>query len=167
MTDDEWAYFEPFLIRRDGRPPRNHRRVLDAVFWLMRTGAPWRDLPEKFGNWNSIFRQLRRWADSGVWDVILEALASSGVCDAALQMIDATIIRAHHCAAGGKGGRVQRAWPFTRRLPHQINARTNAEGLPIGIVITPGQAPRCHRLSGPDAGNRLRSRTDARRQGLR
>ena len=105
MTDDEWAYFEPFLIHRGGgRPPRNHRRVLDAVFWLMRTGAPWRDLPEEFGNWNSIFRQFRRWADSGVWDVILQALAGSGVCDATLQMIDATIIRAHHCAAGGKGG---------------------------------------------------------------
>jgi transposase len=106
MTDDEWAYFEPFLIHRGGgRPPRNHRRVLDAVFWLMRTGAPWRDLPEGFGNWNSIFRQFRRWADSGVWDVILEGLAGSGVSDAALQMIDATIIRAHHCAAGGK------VWP--------------------------------------------------------
>lgn len=62
MTDDEWAFFEPFLIRRGGRPPGNHRRVLDAVFWLMRTGAPWRDLPEEFGNWNSIFRQFRRWA---------------------------------------------------------------------------------------------------------
>jgi transposase len=104
MTDDEWAYFEPFLIHRGGgRPPRNHRRVLDAVFWLMRTGAPWRDLPEEFGNWNSIFRQFRRWADSGIWDVILEGLAESGVGEAALQMIDATIIRAHHCAAGGRG----------------------------------------------------------------
>ena len=59
LTDDEWAYFEPFLIRRAGRPPRNHRRVMDATFWLMRTGAPWRDLPEEFGNWNSIFRQFR------------------------------------------------------------------------------------------------------------
>jgi transposase len=92
MTDDEWAYYEPFLIRCGGRPPRNHRRVLDAVFWQMRTGAPWRDLPEEFGNWNSIFRQFRRWADSGVLDVILEALAGSGACDVA-----------HHCAGGGKG----------------------------------------------------------------
>jgi transposase len=103
MTDDEWAYFGPFLIRQTGRPPRSHRRVLDAVFWQMRTGAPWRDLPEEFGNWNSIFRQFRRWADSGVLDVILEALAGSGACDAALQMVDATIVRAHHCAGGGKG----------------------------------------------------------------
>jgi transposase len=62
-----------------GRPPHNHRRVLDAVFWLMQTGAPWRDLPEEFGNWNSIFRQFRRWADGGV---ILEALAGSDACDA-------------------------------------------------------------------------------------
>src|SRR5246500_2019915 len=99
-----WAYFEAFLIRGTGWPPRDHRRVLDAVFWVMRTGAPWRDLPEEFGNWNSIFRQFRRWADSGVWDVILETLAGSGACDAALQMVDATIVRAHHCAAGGKGG---------------------------------------------------------------
>jgi transposase len=104
MTDDEWAYFEPFLTHHRGRPPANHRRMLDAVFWLMRTGAPWRDLPEEFGNWNSIFRQFRRWADSGIWDVILEALAGSGVAETTLQMMDAaTIVRAHHCAAGGKG----------------------------------------------------------------
>jgi transposase len=104
MTDDEWAHFEPFLIHRGWRPAAAQpSRVLDAVFWLMRTGAPWRDLPEEFGNWNSIFRQFRRWADSGIWDVILEGLAESGVADAALQMIDATIIRAHHCPAGGKG----------------------------------------------------------------
>ena len=138
MTDDEWAYFEPFLIHRGGgRPPRNHRRVLDAVFWLMRTGAPWRDLPEEFGNWNSIFRQFRRWADSGIWDVILEGLAESGVGDAALQMIDATITRAHHCAAGGRGGlsatrSVARA---AASLPKSTPAPT-----PIGVVITPGQA---------------------------
>jgi transposase len=104
MSDEEWAYFEPFIVRGGGRPPRNHRRVLDAIFWIMRTGVPWRDLPEEFGNWNSVFRQFRRWADSGIWDIILDALAGSEVSDTDLQMIDATIIRAHHCAAGGKGG---------------------------------------------------------------
>ena len=104
----------------------------------MRTGAPWRDLPEGFGNWNSIFRQFRRWADSGVWDVILEGLAGSGVSDAALQMIDATIIRAHHCAAGGRAER--NALGRSRGgFSTKINARTNAEGLPIGVVIRPGR----------------------------
>ena len=129
MTDDEWAYFEPFLIRRGGRPPRNHRRVLDAVFWLMRTGAPWRDLPEEFGNWNSIFRQFRRWADSGVWDVILEALARSGLCDAALQMIDATVIRAHHCAGGGKGGP-----GATRSAVRAVASRPRSTPAPMPMV---------------------------------
>src|SRR5215470_17239515 len=141
MTDDEWAYFEPFLIHRGGgRPPRNHRRVLDAVFWLMRTGAPWRDLPEEFGNWNSIFRQFRRWADSGIWDVILEGLAESGVADARLQMIDANHPRAS-LRGWRKGGTERNALGRSRGgFSTKINARTNAEGLPIGVVITPGQA---------------------------
>jgi transposase len=71
MTDDEWAIVAPFLIIPSlrGRPPANHRRVLDGVFWITRTGAPWRDLPEAFGNWNSIWQQFRRWCESGVWDV--------------------------------------------------------------------------------------------------
>lgn len=107
MTDVEWAFFEPFLTGRceqGGRPPRDHRRVLDAVFWIARTGAPWRDLPEELGNWNSVWRQFRRWSVSGVWDVLLQALADMGGGAETLQMIDSTIIRAHHCAAGAKGG---------------------------------------------------------------
>jgi transposase len=104
MTDEEWTIFERFVVGRTGKPPRNHRRVLNGIFWIGRTGAPWRDLPDEFGKWNSVFRQSRRWADSGIWDVMLEALAESQVSDATLQMIDATIVRAHHCAAGGRGG---------------------------------------------------------------
>jgi transposase len=138
MTDDEWACFEPFLIHRSGgRPPRNHRRVLDAVFWLMRTGAPWRDLPEEFGNWNSIFRQFRRWVGSGTWDVILEALAGTRVSDAALQMVDATIIRAHHLRGRWKRGAERNALGRSRG---GFSTKINAAGLPIGVVITPGQA---------------------------
>src|SRR5580658_1483057 len=156
MTDEEWAYFEPFLIHRGGgRPPRNHRRVLDAVFWLMRTGAPWRDLPEEFGNWNSIFRQFRRWADSGVWDVILQALAGSGVCDATLQMIDATIIRAHHCAAGGKGG-PSATRSVVRAAASRPNQRTHQRRGPADRRRDyPRASARCHRVPSPDAGDQL------------
>ena len=66
MTDDEWAIVAPFLIipsLRGGRPPANHRAVLDGVFWINRTGAPWRDLPEAFGNWNS--HRLRKEREKG------------------------------------------------------------------------------------------------------
>ena len=81
VIDDERAYFGPFLIRRGGRSPHHHRRVLNAGFLADANRWPWRDLPEEVGNWNSIFRPFRRWADSGIWDVILEALAGRGACD--------------------------------------------------------------------------------------
>ena len=107
MTDEEWAFFEPFVTHmsaQGGRPPSNHRRVLDGVFWIARTGAPWRDLPEELGNWNSVWRQFRRWSTSGLWDLLLQALADTGGDAETLQMLDSTIVRAHHCAAGAKGG---------------------------------------------------------------
>lgn len=107
MTDEEWAIVEPFLATpssRGGRPPNDHRRTLDGIFWICRTGAPWRDLPEAFGNWNSVWRQFHRWCLSGVWDVLLQALADGGGELDMLQMIDSTIVRAHRCAAGEKGG---------------------------------------------------------------
>jgi Transposase and inactivated derivatives len=107
LTDEEWSFFEPFVVSVSplgGRPAGDHRRVLDGVFWIARTGAPWRDLPAELGNWNSVFRQFRRWTASGLWDVMLEALADGGGEADLLQMIDSTIVRAHHCAAGGRGG---------------------------------------------------------------
>ena len=107
LTDKEWAFFEPFVVETGplrGHPPGGHRRVLDAVFWVARTGIPWRDLPPELGNWNSVHRQYRRWTTSGLWDVLLQALADGGGDADALQMIDSTIVRAHHCAARAKGG---------------------------------------------------------------
>ena len=77
---------------------------MDGIFWIARTGSPWRDLPEEFGKWSSVYRQFRRWTLAGLWELILEALYQSGAGPATVQMIDSTIIRAHHMAAGAKGG---------------------------------------------------------------
>ena len=107
MEDPEWAFFEQFItaIRgRGGRPASNHRLVLDGIFWIARTGAQWRDLPEEFGKWSSVYRQFRRWTLAGLWEFMLETLNASGAKPAQVQMIDSTIIRAHHQAAGAKGG---------------------------------------------------------------
>jgi len=107
LSDAEWAFFEPVLVAQGpkrGRPPKDHRNVLDGIFWIARTGAPWRDLPDEFGKWGSVYRQFLRWSVSGVWDVLLEAVANSRAAPDTVQMIDSTVIRAHHCAAGGKGG---------------------------------------------------------------
>jgi transposase len=103
MSDAEWAFFEPFVKSKTGRPAE-HRRTLDGIFWIVRTGAPWRDLPKELGEWNSVYQQFRRWSRSGLWDLLLETLASSGALAKTVQMIDATVIRAHHQAAGAKGG---------------------------------------------------------------
>ena len=107
MADEEWAFFEAFILAirgRGGRPASNHRRVLDGVFWIARTGAQWRDLPEEFGKWSSVYRQFRRWTLAGLWELILESLNDSEAAPPQVQMIDSTIIRAHHLAAGAKGG---------------------------------------------------------------
>jgi transposase len=107
MSDEEWTFFERFILAArapNGRKPTNHRLVLDGVFWIARTGAPWRDLPDEFGKWSSVYRQFRRWTLAGLWEVIMDALNQSGAVPHALQMIDSTVVRAHHQAAGAKGG---------------------------------------------------------------
>ena len=107
MSDGEWAFFERFIFAvraPNGRKPTNHRLVLDGIFWIARTGAPWRDLPAEFGKWSSVYRQFRRWTLAGLWEEIMDALNQSGAVPSALQMIDSTVIRAHHQAAGAKGG---------------------------------------------------------------
>lgn len=119
MSDEEWAFHERFILAvraPNGRKPMNHRLVLDGIFWIARTGSPWRDLPEEFGKWSSVHRQFRRWTLAGLWEGILEALNESGLVPDALQMIDiepvsatgssepARVVRAHHQAAGAKGG---------------------------------------------------------------
>lgn len=103
ISDAEWMFFEPFVATKTGRPT-DYRRVLDGIFWVTRTGAPWRDLPEELGKWNSVYQQFRRWSLAGLWDALLDALAGSGAAPKTIQMIDSTVIRAHHQAAGAKGG---------------------------------------------------------------
>ena len=105
MSDEEWAFFAPLVIEagpRRGRRPRDHRLVLDGVFWIARTGSAWRDLHDHFGKWSSVYRQFRRWTLSGLWDVLLTALNESGEGQDSVQMIDSTVVRAHQHAAGAQ-----------------------------------------------------------------
>ena len=98
ISDQEWSFFEPFVVSKgpkSGRPASDHRLILDGVFWIARTGAPWRDLPQDFGKWSSVYRQFRRWSISGLWDAMLEALNASSSDRQSVQMIDSTVIRAH------------------------------------------------------------------------
>ena len=79
-----------------------NRLFVEAVLWLARTGSPWRDLPELFGNWNSVFVRFSRWSKDGVWDRLFAAMANDP--DFEYVMVDSTIVRAHQHAGGKKGG---------------------------------------------------------------
>jgi transposase len=74
------------------------------MMWMARTGAQWRHLPDEYGKWNSVFRRYRRWALTGVFDAMLETLAEMAGRDSTADMIDSTVVRAHHCAVGIKRG---------------------------------------------------------------
>ncbi len=106
LTDAEWELVEPLLATGRGRPGRENRRHLDGIVWRAREGARWRAIPERYGKWNTVWRRFARWRDLGVFEAVFAALAGSGAADERLQMIDATVVRAHACAAGAprKGG---------------------------------------------------------------
>ena len=116
LTDREWGRLAPLLPPRPrkGRPPKAHRLILDALLWLARTGAPWRDLPERFGPWRTVATRFYRWTKIGLWDRLLAELRrmadAAGGIDWEVHMVDGTSVRAHRCAGGGKGGRRPRRW---------------------------------------------------------
>lgn len=105
LRDEQWARIAPMLPGKVGDPGRSgsdNRLFMEAVLYIARTGGPWRDLPDKFGNWNSNFQRFRRWAKREVFDQVFAAL--SGDPDFEYAMVDGTIIRVHQHGTGAKGG---------------------------------------------------------------
>ena len=107
LTDAEWARLEPLLPAhpRQGHRWNDHRLVIDGIFFRTRTGCPWRDLPERFGNWKTVYNRHRRWSGDGTWEMILGQLQAG--CDEAAGAAwtvaaDATVVRAHQHAAGAR-----------------------------------------------------------------
>lgn len=116
IKDADWERIKHLLPGQPGqhgKVAKDNRLFIDAVLWIAKTGAPWRDLPEYFGNWNSAWRRLDRWAKKGVWPRAFEALQDP---DLEWVILDSTVIRAHPHAAGAKkkrtaaGARPIRRW---------------------------------------------------------
>jgi len=102
ISDDLWDKIENLLPGKaddPGRTAADNRGFINAVLWIAKTGAPWRDLPERFGEWNSVFQRFNRWCKGGVWERLLQALKDP---DLECLMLDSTIIRAHQHAAGAR-----------------------------------------------------------------
>ena len=117
LTDDQWAALAPHLPPQraaTGRPAKDHRTVVEAILWRLRTGAPWRDLPERYGPWQSAYTRFRRWQRAGVWDRALAALQAAadarGELDWSLHFLDGTGVRVRPDAAGAKKGAVTGRW---------------------------------------------------------
>jgi transposase len=107
VSDDEWALIGPFLPSERGRgcrPAGDNRPYFEGMMWMARSGAQWRLLPDEYGKWNNVFRRYRRWLETGVFDALLETLTEMVTRDTSADMIDSTVVRAHHCAVGLKKG---------------------------------------------------------------
>jgi transposase len=103
LSDVEWRIVEPLLPPvGKGKPRGDDRKVVNGIFYVLRTGSPWRDLPERYGPYTTVYNRFNRWAKKGVWLAMFEALAKRS--PQSLQLIDSSIVRAHQHAAGGKKG---------------------------------------------------------------
>ncbi len=135
LNDTQWVRIAPLIIGRSdqkGLTGRDNLVFYEGVLWVVRTGSPWRDLPEAFGDWNSVWRRFSRWSSKGVWWRIFEAMADDP--DFEYLIIDSTIVRAHQHAAGAKKG-VYRSghWPITRRAEYQDPYRGPRSRLPCSV----------------------------------
>jgi transposase len=138
LSDTEWRLIAPVLPYKPRGVPRvDDRRVLNGIFWVLRSGVPWRDLPERYGPYTTCYNSFVRWRCAGVWDRILAAISHRD--NAEVQMIDCTIVRAHQHAtciqndAGEVFGRSRRG------LTTKIHAAVDVNGLPLQVAITGGQ----------------------------
>ena len=103
LSDEEWRLLEPLMPKARKRARKDDRKVLNAIFYVLRTGMPWRDLPERYGPYTTAYNRFNRWSRRGIWKRIFDALAAKS--HDSLYLIDSTIVKAHRAASGAKGGR--------------------------------------------------------------
>lgn len=146
ICDEEWDRIKDLLPGRDGLrgvTAKDNRLFIDAVLWIAKTGAPWRDLPERFGKWNSVWRRFDRWARKGIWRKVFEHFQDP---DLEWLILDSTIIRAHPHAAGarkkgdGSGGQSEQALGRSRGgFGTKIHAVVSGLMLPVTLLLRAGQ----------------------------
>jgi transposase len=141
ITDQHWDAVKDLLPGKEGDPgatAKDNRLFVNAVLWIAKTGAPWRDLPERFGNWNSAFQRFNRWCKSGVFESIMAKLQDP---DLGVLLLDSTIIRAHQHAAGAEGSCAEAEALGRSRggFSTKIHVACDGVGKPVKIILTPGQ----------------------------
>ena len=141
LTDFEWSVIAPLLPNKVRGVKRvDDRRVLNGIFWRLRTGAPWADIPERYGPHTTCVNRFNRWRKAGVWDRILQAVSKA--YDGKLQMIDSSSIRVHqHAANGQKNDAIPLHGSLAGRIDHQNPC--------AGRCLRAAHPAQDHRRSGP------------------
>jgi transposase len=141
LTSTQWERLQPLLPPQHpttGRPNRDHRTIINGILWILRTGAPWRDLPERYGPWRTVASRFYRWRQAGIWDQILAALQTAadaaGELDWEISMLDGSIVRAHQHAAGAKKG--------TQRPKHWAAPKAASAPKSISVPMEPAARSR-------------------------
>lgn len=120
MSEEVWGLIADLFSppARTGRPPKNPRDMMDGIFWILRSGAPWRDLPEEFGSWSTVWEWFDKWNGDGTLDKVLHRLRAAridtGELDDQLWCIDGTSVRAARCCTGGGKKRIPRSRTIMR-----------------------------------------------------
>jgi len=118
LSEAEWRLLEPLLPPKRGRKSRpafDNRQIVNGILWHIRTGAPRRDLPEKYGKWMTVYQRFRRWSEAGIWEAVATTL-DQAMIDNSRHSLDSTTVRGHLWAAGAKGGLANKLWPFAGRV---------------------------------------------------
>ena len=141
IRDEDWERIKDLLPGRAGQPgvtARDNRLFIDAVLWIAKTGAPWRDLPERFGHWNSVWRRFDRWARKGIWRKLFGLFQDE---DLEWLILDSTVIRAHPHAAGAKksGGGDEALGKSRGGWGTKIHAAVSGLMLPVTAHLSAGQ----------------------------
>ena len=148
LTEAEWRLLKELLPPERGRknrPASDNRPIVNGILWRIRTGAPWRDVPEKYGKWMTVYQRFRRWSEAGIWEAVATTLAQV-MADNSRHSIDSTTVRGHISAAGAKGG-----------LKNRLLAARGA-GSPVKFIVS--VMPKASRLSST---SRAAKRPTARR----
>jgi transposase len=149
IRDEDWERLKDLLPGREGQrgvTAKDNRLFIDAILWIAKTGAPWRDLPERFGKWNSVWRRFDRWARHGVWKKLFKHFQDP---DLEWLILDSTVIRAHSHAAGARkkpdasGGAAEQALGRSRGgFGTKIHGAVSGLMLPVVLLLSAGQGLR-------------------------
>ena len=148
MTDAEWAILEPALpTGRPGPVRKDDRRIMDGIFFVLRSGCPWRDLPERYGPCTTCYNRWNRWSKDGTWASIMseiQELAGPGGDGLAARMLDSSAVRVHkHGAGQRRDGEPPETGRSRGGLTTKIHAAVDGAGRPLALRLSPGQAADC------------------------